>query len=138
MNAEGIAKSLGGRKAGDSWVARCPAHDDRHPSLSIREREDGTVLLRDFGGCSVESILGAVGLEFDALFPEHSYQWARPINRPWRAVDLVNALGADLAQAFVFQIDIANGRPISDADRVTARENAERIAHFLDELRRAR
>lgn len=52
------------------WSARCPAHDDRGPSLSIRELDDGRVLLHDFGGCSVESVLGAVGLDMAALFPE--------------------------------------------------------------------
>ena len=37
MTAETIAKALGGRKAGGGWMARCPAHDDRKPSLSIRD-----------------------------------------------------------------------------------------------------
>jgi len=35
MKAETIAKALNGRKAGGGWMARCPAHDDRDPSLSI-------------------------------------------------------------------------------------------------------
>jgi putative DNA primase/helicase len=39
MSAEAIAKALGGRKAGGAWMAHCPAHDDREPSLTIR---DGT------------------------------------------------------------------------------------------------
>ena len=43
MTAETIARALGGRKAGCGWTARCPAHDDRTPSLAIREA-DGTVL----------------------------------------------------------------------------------------------
>ena len=37
MTAEAIAKALGGRKAGGGWTARCPAHDDRTPSLSIQD-----------------------------------------------------------------------------------------------------
>ena len=40
MTAETIAKALGGRKAGGGWVARCPAHDDRVPSLSISDADD--------------------------------------------------------------------------------------------------
>jgi putative DNA primase/helicase len=42
MNAETMARALGGRKAGGDWTARCPAHDDRNPSLSIRD-VDGKV-----------------------------------------------------------------------------------------------
>ena len=37
MTAETMAKALGGRKVGQGWTARCPAHDDREPSLSIRD-----------------------------------------------------------------------------------------------------
>jgi hypothetical protein len=36
MTAETIAKTLGGRKAGSGWAARCPAHDDRTPSATVR------------------------------------------------------------------------------------------------------
>ena len=46
MTAEDIAKVPGGRRAGASWMARCPAHNDREPSLSIRQAEDGTMLVR--------------------------------------------------------------------------------------------
>lgn len=41
MTAESIAKALGGRKAGAAWMARCPAHEDREPSLSIKDRAKG-------------------------------------------------------------------------------------------------
>ena len=37
-----IADRLGGKKSPTGWVARCPAHDDRTPSLSLAER--GTLL----------------------------------------------------------------------------------------------
>ena len=57
MNAEAIAKALGGRKAGISWMARCPAHDDRDPSLSIREDISGKALVHCHAGCSQERLI---------------------------------------------------------------------------------
>ena len=54
MTAETIAKALGGRKAGSGWTARCPAHDDRTPSLSIRDAENNKVLVRCHAGCDQE------------------------------------------------------------------------------------
>ena len=51
------------------WIARCPAHEDRSPSLSIRELDDGRVLLYDFGGCEIGDVLSAVGLALRDLFP---------------------------------------------------------------------
>ena len=59
------------RKMGaDRWMACCPSHQDKTPSLSIRECSDGRVLIHCWTGCSVEAILDSVGLDFDALFPE--------------------------------------------------------------------
>ena len=60
MNAETIAKALGGRKAGGGWMARCPAHDDRKPSLSIRDADDGKVLVRCHAGCDQERVIAAL------------------------------------------------------------------------------
>lgn len=51
------------------WTARCPAHDDRSPSLAIRETSDGTILLHDFAGCGAGDIMAAVGLALRDLFP---------------------------------------------------------------------
>lgn len=51
MTAEEIAKGLGGGRTGNGWTARCPAHEDRNPSLSIREGREGRVLVKCFAGC---------------------------------------------------------------------------------------
>ena len=60
MSAEVIAKGLGGRKAGAAWMARCPAHADRVPSLSIRDTDDGKVLVRCHAGCDQEQVIAAL------------------------------------------------------------------------------
>lgn len=64
MNAESIARALEGRRLGSQWMARCPAHDDRNPSLSISEK-DGNVLVHCHAGCpqrAVTNVLKARGL----------------------------------------------------------------------------
>ena len=60
MNAESIARALGGRKAGVGWMARCPVHDDRKPSLSIRHGEDGKVLVRCHAGCEQAQVIAVL------------------------------------------------------------------------------
>ena len=60
MTAETIARALGGRKAGSGWTARCPAHDDRTPSLSIRNAADGTLLVHCHAGCDQERVIAAL------------------------------------------------------------------------------
>lgn len=51
------------------WLACCPAHDDKNPSLSIKEADNGTVLLKCWVGCTAAEITGAVGLDLRDLFP---------------------------------------------------------------------
>jgi putative DNA primase/helicase len=58
--AETIAKTLGGRKAGPGWTACCPAHDDRTPSLSITDSDDGKVLVRCHAGCEQERVIASL------------------------------------------------------------------------------
>ncbi len=60
------------RKSGAGWTCRCPAHDDRTPSLTIDSKDDGTVLVNCHTGCSAEAVCVAVGLTLRDLFPEPS------------------------------------------------------------------
>lgn len=52
------------------WLACCPAHDDKNPSLSVRELDDGRMLLHCFTGCDVHSVLNALSLTLDAELAE--------------------------------------------------------------------
>lgn len=60
MTAETLAKALGGRKAGAVWMARCPAHEDREPSLSIANADDGKVLVCCHAGCAQHRVILAL------------------------------------------------------------------------------
>ena len=79
MRAESIAKALGGRKAGDGWTARCPAHDDRKPSLSIRDADNSKVLVRCHAGCDQERVIAA--LRARGLWGENSRRLVSRTNR---------------------------------------------------------
>jgi len=68
VTAETIARALGGRRSGRRWVARCPAHEDRNPSLSLADGEGGKVLVHCFGGCEQERVIEA--LRRRGLWPE--------------------------------------------------------------------
>jgi len=72
------------------WKARCPAHADASPSLSIREMADGRVLLRDFAGCTSLEIVSALGLHLRDLFVPTQVariERSRFTEDPKRAVD---------------------------------------------------
>lgn len=74
------------------YLACCPAHQDKSPSLTIRELPDGRVLLHCFASCDVESVLAAVGLTFSDLFPPRSIEHAKIERAPFYAIDVLRAL----------------------------------------------
>jgi hypothetical protein len=76
MNAETIATALGGRQIGGSWSARCLAHEDRTPSLSIRDADHGKVLVRCHAGCDQGRVLAA--LRSRGLWPNDGYRPVSP------------------------------------------------------------
>lgn len=57
------------RKQPGGFAARCPAHADGNPSLSVGEGDDGRVVLHCHAGCDTDVILNAVGLDWSDLFP---------------------------------------------------------------------
>lgn len=118
----------------DRWLALCPAHDDRRPSLSVRELDDGRTLIHCFGGCDIESVLGAVGLDFADLFPDKPIGHAARVKKPYSVRDVVHALRLELTVAFVVLADVAADRPLDAQARERAATAAKRIIHFLGEL----
>jgi len=70
MTAAEFLERLDGVKAnGKGWQARCPAHLDDKPSLSVAEGEGGRVLLHCHAGCGVADVVGMLGLELADLMP---------------------------------------------------------------------
>ena len=73
LGAERAAKILGGaRREGNGWKCRCPAHDDRTPSLHISDREDGGLLVHCFApGCTQQRVIDAMrALGIDVAPPD--------------------------------------------------------------------
>jgi hypothetical protein len=61
---DGVKSQKGG------WIACCPAHDDKKPSLSISEGNDGRILLTCHAGCPTDAIVDALGMKLSDLFVE--------------------------------------------------------------------
>lgn len=70
MTAAQLASLLHARRIGKGrWVARCPAHPDRNPSLAVAIGKSTPVVLKCMSaGCDIRSILAALGLSFRDLY----------------------------------------------------------------------
>jgi hypothetical protein len=103
--------------APDRWIARCPAHEDRSPSLAIREVDD-RLLLHCFAGCSVYEVVSAVGLSLSDLFPEKiTLEGNRPERRPFPAADVLRALASDCIFMMLCAGDLAKGKQLEQSDK---------------------
>lgn len=110
------------------WVARCPAHDDRGPSLGVRELEDGRVLVHCFAGCRVADVVDAVGLEMSELFPPRPlHDGHKRERRPFSADDALRCLGFEATLVLVAAKDVLAGKPLSGVDRERLAIAVERI-----------
>jgi len=70
----------------DWYTARCPSHNDKNPSLSFRETDNGGVVFKCFAGCSREQILQSLGLEASDV-KSGSYKTGAIINTVDLAID---------------------------------------------------
>jgi hypothetical protein len=121
------------RTGAGKWQAPCPSHDDRSPSLSIKESDDGRVLIHCHAGCLTEDVLAAVGLVFSDLFPRRppEVQGVRGERRPWIPSDVFAIARFEVSIACLIACDLHNGKSVSKEDYarlLTASNRLERIA----------
>jgi hypothetical protein len=115
-----------------SWTACCPAHNDKGPSLAVRELPDGRVLLHCFAGCETESVLAAVGMDMTDLFPPDSkrreYGPGKPGVKPaFYASDLMRIIAFEALVVQIVAFDIAAGKRPSEEDQKRMMVAYERI-----------
>jgi hypothetical protein len=127
-----LEKLAGVRKVGgDKYVARCPAHADKSPSLSIRETAEGLVLLHCFAGCETEAILSAVGLTFRDIMPERVGEFSR--QRPaFTAGDALRALAHEAGVVSIAAATLSDGQALSPEDHARVCVSAGRIGAALE------
>jgi hypothetical protein len=85
---EEIAERLQARRVRPGrWIAKCPAHADRAPSLTIADGRDGRVLLHCFAGCPLDAILLHAGISMRHLFAASPHAVSNPRQRAAEARD---------------------------------------------------
>lgn len=115
-----------------SWVATCPAHNDRTPSLVIREKPDGFILCHCFAGCGIDEICEAAKIEIDVLFPDKPEGYSQPLRRAFSASDVLEAVVFEATLVTVAASAMAKGEVLTQAER----ERLVLAAQRLEEARR--
>lgn len=119
------------RTGADRWKACCPAHDDRSPSLAIRDA-DGRLLLHCFGGCSTEAVLSAVGLTFTDLMPDRALGDFKPDRKPFYPSDVLKIMAFESSLVYLCAADILKGKPLTEPGRERLLLAASRLNHACE------
>lgn len=128
LTAEDIGRALGGKKVGKNWRCKCPAHDDKTPSLDVCDGPDGRPLFICRSGCAQAAVLEALrqlGLWAEASEEQRREAQARSLNAEIERQERLLGLAED---------NIARGVDLS-ADDLTLVESAKT---FLAENKPAR
>ncbi len=85
MSAERIAEALDGKRSGDSWICKCPCHDDSRASLSVTDK-NGRTLIHCHAGCDQDEVISV--LKDRGLWPGKnkilfSIPSVTPAHPPW-------------------------------------------------------
>lgn len=137
MSLELILEKLDGvqKKGSGQYVALCPAHNDKHPSLAIVEKDSGIVLLHCFAGCGACEILAQLGLNFTDLYPQNAHAKAhgyRPVKRPFNARLILAALAGEALTIGQFSRLMASGTPLTDEQHARLVLASQRFFSGLD------
>lgn len=112
------------------WIARCPAHEDRSPSLTVAQGERG-ILLKCWTGCSIGEVTAALGLTVQELFEDyhdHRYRGRRP---HLSGREVLSILHLEATVLLMAAQTLAKGEPV-DPERVA--EAGAKIGRLMREV----
>jgi hypothetical protein len=131
MTAARVMDHLQGLRSTGSgrWIACCPAHEDRKPSLAVRETDDGRLLLHCFAGCNVHEVVSSLGLELSDLFPPPGDDSTRRANarQPFSAADALRCCAYDAVIVSVIASGLAQGDALDQEFRDQLLTSAARL-----------
>jgi len=111
------------------WKARCPAHDDKTPSLAIRD-VDGMILLHCFAECSTHDIVSAVGRDLSDLFPDKPRRH-KPLSKPFSAQDVLCCLSNEVTALMIVASDLAKSENLDNETKERLMKSAQRFSSAL-------
>lgn len=115
----------------DRWIARCPAHEDRCPSLSVRQAENGNVLIYCFAGCSTDDVLAALGMQMADLF-ETPIAESAPRRGGMPARDVLAALDHEILVCVLILNEVVARRKVNEQQVKRLTQAAARIGAARD------
>jgi hypothetical protein len=104
------------------WRAKCPVHQGENSkgrTLSVKETDTGSVLIKCFAGCTVDAVVSQLGLCLNDLFPPEKYtNYAKYVSKP-AGKSMAYVRPRALANVYLLEIainDLRKGKELSKDD----------------------
>ncbi len=124
------------RRTGEGkWLACCPAHQDKSPSLAIKQTEDGKILIHCFAGCEVDAIVSSVGLTLADLMPDTDNPEYKKGSKPpkFNKYELFDRLAYESIILCLAIRQLINNKPLSSDDKQRVLKAEETINNIAKE-----
>ncbi len=122
-------------KGNNKWIACCPSHDDKTPSLTIMD-SNGKILIHCFAGCNPIDVIQSVGLSMTDLFPDKGLsdfkgfiQIQREVAEK-KLVKEINVIDVERTVLALAKTQRANGNKLSQKDLIREKEAYLKIKEF--------
>jgi hypothetical protein len=113
------------------YKALCPAHDDRSPSLAIKDDSD-RLLLHCFSGCETKDVLGAIGLTFADIMPDKAMGNFKKVKKPFYAMDVLGIIKFEATLVYIYATEMAKGLKLTSTDKERLLLATSRINHGFE------
>jgi len=123
------------RKTGSrSWMACCPSHQDKNPSMTVSEGNDGRILVHCFSQqCGIDDITASVGLEVKDLMPENlGFHRIKPLRIGVNPKDAMCAVRDDMTSFLIWAKTIQRGEVLTGTDTLEMAKAIGRIQMAIE------
>ena len=114
----------------NEYLALCPNHSDKSPSLSIKELPDGRILINCFAGCESKQVLDSMGLSFEDLFPQKLGDF-KSEKKPFSSSHGLKMIGYESTIILACAGFLREGKELSEANFARMVEAVTRIQNVL-------
>lgn len=136
-----LSKLTNPRPSGDSWRADCPNGHESKGSLSVKQCENGSVLLHCHAGCGPQEVMRELGLTLADLYdrpigtnPRFSRQSPAEIKEyHWKVA--FRYLPEELRIVSIGSQDVREGKSLNDVDQARFELACERIRTAMETLK---
>ena len=127
LNQLDKVKAYGNNK----WLACCPAHNDKHPSLKVTMTDDGKILIKCWAGCDISAVLKALSIEMADLFPDKISYAKRSKPPKFNRIELFERLVFEALILYVAIQQLQQGTPLNEVDALRVGQ----AMSLIDELK---